>query len=216
MKTVEEIRFEKLMRLREAYRPRLGKRDYDAEFARQMGILEAHYSQIKYGRRRVGPIIARRVEQNARLEPGSMDTESVPQDTLNGAYIEGVLTAGNSGGYAIREPAAKEYLAMPRHEATAYFVRVGDQHLAPRVLAGEYLLVYPTADCDPGSDILVGLKNGQRLAKRLLYQRDGELGFEEINEPGSRLLYPVTDIAFLHLIVAVFCFKNVPLKQSAT
>lgn len=95
-----------------------------------------------------------------------------------------VWRAGSKGGASLPEQlwtdqnrlmsaAPLEYAELATSDAKAFICETPDASMYPRFLPGEYVLVEPGADADIEDDVLVRLKDGQVLLRRLMSTRGG-------------------------------------------
>lgn len=82
----------------------------------------------------------------------------------------------------------------------AYAVRVRGDSMHPRYRAGEFVVVTPGIEAQPGADVVVALKDGRKLLKQLNWQRDGELQLLSINNHFGPLTLPQTDVLYIHRV----------------
>lgn len=68
-------------------------------------------------------------------------------------------------------------------DASAYALRVKGDSMHPRYRAGEYVVVTPQQEAQPGQDVVVKLVCGKKLLKQLNWIRGDEL---QLLRPGSR------------------------------
>lgn len=113
-------------------------------------------------------------------------TDEPPQSPLEGAH------------------AALGYLALPSTDRDAYALRATTSAYAPRIKAGEAILVEPSIQAAPGDEVILGLKDGRVLICELTAEHATELVFETLKNSQWRELFPRDAIAWLHVITGVF------------
>ena len=64
----------------------------------------------------------------------------------------------------------------------AYALRVRGDSMAPRYRAGEFIVVTPNIEPMPGMDVVVCLKDGQKMLKNLAWVRGDMIGLLSIND----------------------------------
>lgn len=84
---------------------------------------------------------------------------------------------------------------------SAYALRVRGESMSPRYLPGEFVGVDPCADPAPSDEVIVQLKNGQSMIKRLLWRRDDQACFESVNKNFQNIVLDLEDIDKLHLVL---------------
>lgn len=94
-------------------------------------------------------------------------------------------------------------VTYPARDHQSYAVRVRGDSMRPRIKAGEFIVVEPNHECQPGDDVVVVLRDGQRMVKELLYVRDGETTLGSINNGHPNITVPVADIEKMHYVAAI-------------
>lgn len=64
----------------------------------------------------------------------------------------------------------------------AYALRVKGDSMHPRYRAGEFIIVTPSIEPQPGRDVMVKLKSGMKLLKQLNWRRGDEIQLLSIND----------------------------------
>jgi phage repressor protein C with HTH and peptisase S24 domain len=82
----------------------------------------------------------------------------------------------------------------------AYAVRVKGDSMYPRYRPGEILVVEPNAAVIPGEDVIVRMKDGRKMVKRLLFQRAGEVELGSINERHQPITLSLESIESIQLV----------------
>lgn len=83
----------------------------------------------------------------------------------------------------------------------AYALRIRGESMSPRYLPGEFVGVDPCAEVLPSDEVIVMLKNGARLIKRLLWMRDEQACFESVNKNFQNIIIPLEELEKLHLVI---------------
>jgi phage repressor protein C with HTH and peptisase S24 domain len=86
-------------------------------------------------------------------------------------YYEEISTMGAGDGY----------IATYSKDQNAYALRVRGDSMAPAIRDGWYVVVEPNSTPSVGEYVLVKLKEGQRMVKELLYQRQDSIAVMSIN-----------------------------------
>lgn len=94
-------------------------------------------------------------------------------------------------------------ITYPARDAQSYAVRVRGDSMRPRIKAGEFIVCEPNQACQPGDDVVVVTKDGQRMVKELLYIRDGEATLGSINNGHPNITVPVAEIEKMHYVAAI-------------
>lgn len=95
------------------------------------------------------------------------------------------------------------HITYPARDNQSYAVRVRGDSMRPRIKAGEFIVIEPNHECQPGDDVVVVLKDGQRMVKELLYIRDGEATLGSINNGHPNITVLVVDIEKMHYVAAI-------------
>lgn len=112
--------------------------------------------------------------------------------------------------------AAMEYvLTWHSDDPNAYGLRVRRDSMSPRIRAGEIIVIEPSAAVSSGDDVLVKMRNGRKMVKRLLYQRAGEVGLHSINQAHGELTISVQEIEEMHLVAAILP-RSTKTKEGST
>lgn len=87
-------------------------------------------------------------------------------------YLEELqYPVGHGEGYV-------EYWTSDKH---AYALRVRGDSMHPRYRAGEFIIVSPSIEAQPGSDVVICMNDGQKMLKTLSWVRDREVQLLSIN-----------------------------------
>jgi phage repressor protein C with HTH and peptisase S24 domain len=79
--------------------------------------------------------------------------------------------------------ATNDYAEVASPDPHAFIIRVVGLSMLPRFNPGEYALVEPGTEPDLEDDVLVRLRNGQTMIKRLLSRRGGHVRLGSYNDP---------------------------------
>ena len=85
--------------------------------------------------------------------------------------------------------------------ADAYALRVRGESMSPRYLPGEFVGVDPCGEALPSDEVIVLLKDGRRMLKRLLWVRDGQACYESVNKNFPNIVLDCADIDRMHLVL---------------
>ena len=88
----------------------------------------------------------------------------------------------------------------PTADPNAYALRVRGDSMHPRYRAGEYIVVEPNIEAQPGDDVVVALMDGRKLLKELNWQRDGEVQLLSVNNHFGPLTLLDTEIHTIQLV----------------
>lgn len=201
----QKIRRERFAELRARYKT-------NAAFSNDLGegFSPSYVSQLLSGHRGIGDEVAEKIEESLSLSEGFLDDVlAIPADALPVVQpSRKVWVIGNGqGGVPDRiwgdsdypAGASDKYAEVATNDPHAFIVAVRGDSMEPRFLDGEYALVSPSAEANPKHDVLVRLKGGETLLKRLIDLRGGvRLG--SYNSPDV-LTYPFEEIVWVYRVL---------------
>lgn len=132
------------------------------------------------------------------------DVEDAPQvvGALKKLPVVGRVQAGPDGMLHIDDfHQGDGYMLWWSTCANAYALRIRGESMSPRYLPGEFVGVDPCADVSPSDEVIVMLKSGQRMIKRLLWRRDDQACFESVNKNFQNIILDLAEIDALHLVL---------------
>ncbi len=94
-------------------------------------------------------------------------------------------------------------ITYPRRDKNSYALRVRGDSMRPRIKSGEFIVIEPNYEYSPGDEVVVALKNGKRMVKELLYQRDGEISLGSINNGHPNITVSLEDVEKVHYVAAI-------------
>lgn len=171
----------------------------------------------------LGDALARKLEAAMRKPHGWMDTvhyESVttrpragrqtvrayevdrPEALTRVPVIASAEASRDGDLKTMRETSKKQFFSFPA-SAEAYALRIRGDNLRPRIKNGEYLIVDPEQEAQPGDDVIITLKRTVLMMREYLYRRDDEYVFGPVQGSGQMLTMPRSKVATLHAIIAI-------------
>lgn len=93
------------------------------------------------------------------------------------------------------------YLSWFATCADAYALRIRGESMSPRYLPGEFVGVDPCGEAQPSDEVIVLLKDGRRMIKRLLWIRDDQACFESVNKDHANIIIDCEEIDRMHLVL---------------
>ncbi|BAP88326.1 putative phage repressor [Burkholderiales bacterium GJ-E10] len=88
----------------------------------------------------------------------------------------------------------------PTTDSNAYALRVVGDSMAPRYRAGEFIIVEPNIEAQPGTDVVVIGKDGQRMLKVLAWRTDTSISLLSINNGHPPMTLDLTEIDQIHAV----------------
>jgi hypothetical protein len=103
-------------------------------------------------------------------------------------------------------PAGKGYAWVRGVRTTdpqAYGFKVRGDSMRPRIRSGEYIVVEPSEEVNPGDDVVVKFTDKKAVVKELLWIRDGDVCLGSVNGDGQPMTCPLSSIVSIHRIAAI-------------
>lgn len=91
----------------------------------------------------------------------------------------------------------------PTTDRNAYALRVRGDSMHPRYRAGEYIVVEPSIEPQPGEDVVVICRDGRKLLKTLAWTRGGSVSLLSINNGHAPVTLDLADIERMHTVAGV-------------
>lgn len=95
------------------------------------------------------------------------------------------------------------WIVLPSQDPAAYGLRVRGDSMRPRIKSGEFILVEPSFEAQPGDDVVVKFDDGSAVAKELLWVRDDEVCLGSINNGVPPMTRPLSSVLTIHRIAAI-------------
>jgi len=88
---------------------------------------------------------------------------------------------GGDDGYLVQDNGIDGWVDYWTADPLAHALRIKGDSMHPRYRAGEFVIVTPSVEAQPGRDVVVKLTNGKCLLKQLNWMRDDEVQLLSIN-----------------------------------
>lgn len=85
-------------------------------------------------------------------------------------------------------------------DSAAYALRVKGDSMHPRYRAGEFIVVTPSIEAQPGRDVVVRMKDGRKLLKLLNWIRGDEVQLLSINNGYAPTTLSIDEIESIHRV----------------
>lgn len=95
------------------------------------------------------------------------------------------------------------YIPFPTKDQDAYVLRCEGESMMPRIKHGEYVVIEPNRQANPGDEVLVIDKSGRVMVKIWMYTRDGMAYFSSVNETVSQVNIPIQEIEKIQFVAAI-------------
>jgi phage repressor protein C with HTH and peptisase S24 domain len=128
---------------------------------------------------------------------GAIDTNAdgpIPVPEPRRAPIVGIAVGGPDGYVNI-----DDYSSDPH----AYAIRVRGDSMRPRIRSGEYIVAEPSHQAQPGSDVVVKLKDGRAVVKEWLWVRGDEICLGSVNDGFPPMTIPLAEVESIHKVAAI-------------
>ncbi|MFS1583393.1 MAG: S24 family peptidase [Candidatus Arsenophonus phytopathogenicus] len=94
------------------------------------------------------------------------------------------------------------WLNIHSSDPTAYAVRIMGDSLWPRIKSGEFIVLEPKTSIHSGDEVLVILKNGERMIQQVIYLKN-KYQFTGINGNNRPITISHSEIKSMHIIAAI-------------
>lgn len=123
----------------------------------------------------------------------------------SGFWEEIDYPVGYDGGFVYAQGASED----------AYAIEGSDMSLYPAIRAGWILVFEPNHPAVPGEFVHVGLKDGQKMIKEFISQRNGVVNLLSING-GARLAFDMSEVEFISAFRSMYPPSAVAHQASQT
>lgn len=220
MKDIDDIRRDNLKRIEDQF-------GGPTEAAKALGMSVAQFANLRDGAkdsktgkpRGMRKETARRIESGASKPAGWLDTDhtnKAPTLTVVASNVEAAPelrdtrripvvgeVQGGVDGYLeeLQYPVGhgEGYVECQSSDSSAFALRVRGDSMHPRYRAGEFIVVEPSIEAQPGDDVVVALKDGRKLLKELNWIRDGEVQLLSVNNHFAPLTLPLSAVLSIQL-----------------
>lgn len=101
---------------------------------------------------------------------------------------------GGDDGYLMQDPIPDGFVEYWTGDPQAYALRIKGDSMHPRYRAGEFVVVTPSIEAQPGRDVVVKLTNGKCLLKQLNWMRGDEVQLLSINNSYAPMTIPRDEV----------------------
>lgn len=143
---------------------------------------------------------------NRRLEDLSNTHKTFRLGEFGLIPVVGTTQLGDNGHwYELEYPVGHGdgYIAYPSRDKSAYALRCVGDSMKPRIRDGEFVIVEPNREAQPGDDVVLKSLSGCVMAKTFLYKRDGKIHLQSINEAHPSIALLLEDVDKVHPIAAI-------------
>lgn len=118
------------------------------------------------------PTFGTLVQSNVEAAPELKKSRRVP--------VTGCVRGGDDG-YLVQDNTPDGWVEYWTGDSHAYALRIRGDSMHPRYRAGEFVVITPSIEAQPGRDVVVKLTNGKCLLKQLNWSRGDEVQLLSIN-----------------------------------
>lgn len=164
-----------------------------AKWAKALGVTESHLR----GDDQIDGINPSHVS-NVESAPDLRAFQNVP--------VVGTVQGGDNGYLAELEYPTGQgdgNITYPAKDDNSYALRVRGDSMRPRIKNGEFIVIEPNHEPQPGDDVVVCLKDGRKMVKELLYTRDGEITLGSINNGHGNICVTIDQVEVMHYVAAI-------------
>lgn len=179
-----------------------------ASFAKAAGLTEGRVSQLLDPNQSFGERSAKNIASELRLgdryfEEGfglsaTLHVQSNVEPALElkksrRVPITGSVRGGDDG-YLVQDTVPDGWVEYWTGDPQAYALRIKGDSMHPRYRAGEFVVVTPSIEAQPGRDVVVKLHNGKCLLKELNWIRGDEIQLLSINNGYAPMTIPKEEV----------------------
>ena len=127
-----------------------------------------------------------------------------------------IIGENGTGTFEIDE-SLNGYLKFYSDDPNAFGLRVSGDFMFPRINSGEFIVIEPTITPAPGDEVVIRLKDGRNMIKKLEYYRGFEYRFTSINQYNppitindssvDKVMYIAAIIKSTGFIEVLWCYK---------
>lgn len=129
--------------------------------------------------------------------------EPIPVTGWRGIPVVGMAQLGDNGFWAdIEYPVGHGdgFVDVPTKDKDAYALKCKGDSMRPRIKDGEFVVVEPNHQIQPGDEVLVKAKDGRVMVKEFLYNRAGRVHLISVNENHPPMAIAEGDIEKMHYV----------------
>lgn len=94
-------------------------------------------------------------------------------------------------------------IAWVSNDQNAYALKCVGDSMSPRIRHGEYVLVEPNHGVMPGDEVVVKTTDGQSMIKLFLYEREGRVHLDSVNNHFGQTVIDKESIARMHYVAGI-------------
>lgn len=146
----------------------------------KLDLIEAIAQQTGYPPPRLGSI-------ESNVEP-ALELKKSRRVPITGSV------RGGDDGYLVQDTIPDGWIEYWTGDPLAYALRIKGDSMHPRYRAGEFVVVTPSIEAQPGRDVVVKLFNGKCLLKQLNWKREDEIQLLSINNGYAPMTISIDEV----------------------
>lgn len=130
----------------------------------------------------------------------------IPITNWKAIPVVGTAQLGDNGYWADLEyPVGhgEGYVSFPTTDPNAYALKCEGDSMRPRIKAGEFVVVEPNHEIEPGDEVLVKSKDGRVMVKEFLYRRMGRTHLISTNDAHPPVAFTDEEIEKMHYVAGI-------------
>lgn len=133
------------------------------------------------------------VHEETRLYGASIPVVGIAQLGPDGFWDDGQYPQGHGDGVVV----------WPSGDEDAYSLQCKGESMSPRIRHGEYVVVEPNHVIIPGDEVRVKTIDGQSMIKIFLYERDGRVHLDSVNNHFGQTIIDRDQIDKFHYVAGI-------------
>lgn len=130
----------------------------------------------------------------------------VPITNWKAIPVVGMAQLGDNGYWADLEyPVGhgEGFVTFPTNDPDAYALKCEGDSMRPRIKAGEFVVIEPNHEPEPGDEVLVKSVDGRVMVKEFLYRRDGRTHLISTNDAHPPVAFTDAEIEKMHFVAGI-------------
>lgn len=148
---------------------------------------------------------------NGQGEPGvairyADEWNPIPITNWKAIPVVGHAQLGDNGFWADLEyPVGhgEGFVSFPSNDPDAYALKCEGDSMRPRIKAGEFVVIEPNHEPEPGDEVLVKSIDGRVMVKEFLYKRAGRTHLISTNDTHPPVAFTDAEIEKMHYVAGI-------------
>ena len=128
----------------------------------------------------------------------SITTQPIP--------VRGTAQLGDNGHWCEMDYPQKDgdgFINYPTKYQSTYAVRCKGDSMSPRIKDGEFAIIEPDIEPQPGDEVLISSLDGRVMIKKLLYIRDNKVHLISINDSHPPQTIDISIVQTMHYVAGI-------------